>query len=74
MNWSKHGIQASSMIDCWKTEQLILHSDGQSSITNDDQWLYVHCATSLLKLGSTSGYGGSRNVQLCVLTVITIIV
>ena len=48
------------MVDSWKIEDLILPSDGQSAIASDGQWLYVHCAASLLKLGS--GYGGTRKV------------
>ena len=60
MNWSEHGVQASSMVDSWKIEDLILPSDGQSAIASDGQWLYVHCAAGLLKLGS--GYGGTRKV------------
>ena len=60
MNWSEHGVQASSMVDSWKIEDLVLPSDGRSAIASDGQWLYVHCAAGLLKLGS--GYGGTRKV------------
>ena len=62
MNWSEHGVQASSMVDSWKIDDLILPSDSQSAIASDGQWLYVHCAAGLLKLGS--GYGGTRKVWL----------
>ena len=58
MNWREHGIQASSTVDSWKVEDLMLSSDGRPAITSDGQWLYVHCAAGLLKLGS--GYGGTK--------------
>ena len=61
MNWNEHGVQANSMVDSWNIEGLSLPTDGQSAIASDGQWLYVHCAAGLLKLGS--GYGGTKKVR-----------
>ena len=60
VNWSEHGVQANSMVDSWNVEGLTLPTDGHSAIASDGQWLYVHCAAGLLKLGS--GYGGTKKV------------
>ena len=49
------------MVDSWKIDGLILPNDGHSAIASDGQWLYIHCAAGLLKLGS--GYGGTRKVH-----------
>ena len=35
VDWSEHDVQASSMVDSWKIEDLLLPSDGQSAIASD---------------------------------------
>ena len=49
------------MVDSWKIDDLLLPIDSHSAIASDGQWLYIHCAAGLLKLGS--GYGGTRKVH-----------
>ena len=69
-DWSSQGVPVKSLVEQWSIslpgDSAIMPSTeaNKAAIASDGQYLYVHGAFSLLKVGS--GYGNTKKVCVCV--------